>query len=204
MADIAAHEATRRVDDFTDAERAAVYRAIALRRDVRAEFLPDPVDDDVLMRVLSTARQAPSVRLSQPWRFIVVRDGEKRRAACEAFDRANADAAAAYGSPDAERYRSLRLSGRQTMPEMARYSIVCAIQNLWIAARAEGLGVGWVSIIDPAAVRALLGIPASVAVVAYLCVDHVTTFAPQADLERDGWEARLPLADVIDDERYRG
>jgi 5,6-dimethylbenzimidazole synthase len=213
--------------DFTPAERAALYRAIALRRDVRAEFLPDPVGDDVLARVLGAAHQAPSVGLSQPWRFIVVRDLATRRAVHAAFARASADAAAAYDPATAARYRGLRLAGildapvnlcvtcdddpargnglgRRTMPETARYSTVCAIQNLWLAARVEGLGVGWVSILEPAELRALLAIPERLAVVAYLCVGHVAAFAPVADLERDRWETRAALADVVDYERYGG
>ena len=213
--------------DFSAAERAALYRAIALRRDVRAEFLPDPVGDDVLARILGAAHQAPSVGLSQPWHFIVVRDRATRSAVHAEFTRANAAAAAAYDAADAERYRGLRLAGileapvnvcvtcdeapargnglgRQTMPETARYSTVCAIQNLWLAARVEGLGVGWVSILEPATLRARLAIPAHLTIVAYLCVGHVAAFAPVADLERDRWETRVPLGDVVDYERYGG
>jgi 5,6-dimethylbenzimidazole synthase len=88
------------------------------------------------------------------------------------------------------------------MPETARYSSVCAVQNLWLAARVEGIGVGWVSIVEPDDIRALLGIPNGVAIVAYLCVGHVRTFAPVADLERDRWEVRRALGDVVDYERY--
>jgi 5,6-dimethylbenzimidazole synthase len=213
--------------DFTAAERAALYRAIALRRDVRAEFTPEPVDADQLLRVLAAAHQAPSVGLSQPWRFIVVRDPATRRAVHDAFLRANAAAAAAYADETAERYRALRLAGilqapvnicvtcdddpargsglgRRTMPETARYSTVCAIQNLWLAARVEGLGVGWVSIVDPGDLRSILAIPEHVAVVGYLCVGHVAAFAPLPDLERDAWEKRTALAEVVDYERYCG
>jgi 5,6-dimethylbenzimidazole synthase len=213
--------------DFSAAERAALYRAIALRRDVRTEFLPHPVDEELLARVLGAAHQAPSVGLSQPWHFIVIRDRTTRSAVHADFTRANAAAAAAYEAADAERYRGLRLAGileapvnvcvtcdeapargnglgRQTMPETARYSTVCAIQNLWLAARVEGLGVGWVSILEPASLRARLAIPAHLTIVAYLCVGHVATFAPVADLERDRWETRVPLGDVVDYERYGG
>jgi 5,6-dimethylbenzimidazole synthase len=211
--------------DFTPAERAALYRAIGARRDVRAEFISDAVPDDVLARILGAAHQAPSVGLSQPWRFIVVREARTRAAAHAAFEHANAAAAAGYAPADAARYRALRLAGiraapvnicvtcedepargsglgRRTMPETARYSTVCAIQNLWLAARVEGLGVGWVSIIEPADLRELLAIPAGVTLVAYLCVGYVSAFAPLADLERDGWESRSGLADVVDFERY--
>ncbi len=158
--------------DFTPAERAALYRAIALRRDVRAEFLPEAVDAGMLERVLAAAHQAPSVGLSQPWRFIVVREFAIRRAVHECFLRANAEATASYDAATAARYGALRLAGildapvnvcitcddepargnglgRRTMPETARYSTVCAIQNLWLAARVEGLGVGWSASSNP-------------------------------------------------------
>lgn len=219
--------ATKPVSDFSPDERAALYRAIALRRDVRAEFVSDPVGDDVLERVLGAAHRAPSVGLSQPWRFVVVREAARRARMLDAFERANADAAASYGDAARAHYESLELAGlrvapvnicvtcdddpargrglgRRTMPETARYSTVCAVQNLWLAARVEGLGVGWVSILDPAAVRAELAIPERVAIVAYLCVGYVSAFAPVADLERDGWETRTPLASVVDRETYAG
>jgi 5,6-dimethylbenzimidazole synthase len=212
--------------DFTLAERNAVYRAIALRRDVRAEFLSDPIDEDVLARILGAAHQAPSVGLSQPWRFIIVRDLATRTAVHASFLRANAEAAVDYDASISEHYRGLLLAGildapvnvcvlcdddpsrgrglgRRTMPEAARYSAVCAIQNLWLAARVEGLGVGWVSILDQNDLRTQLAVPPHLAVVAYLCVGYVSSFAPVADLERDRWEARVPLGDVVHNERYR-
>jgi 5,6-dimethylbenzimidazole synthase len=210
---------------FSDEERAAVYRAIEERRDVRAHFVSDPVPDDVLLRVLGAAHHAPSVGFSQPWRFIVVRERARREAVHALFERANADAAAAYDDERGAAYRKLRLAGildapvnlcvvcdedpargaglgRRTMPETARYSTVCAIQNLWLAARAEGLGVGWVSIVEPADLRELFAIPSRYAVVAYLCLGYVAEFAPEPDLERAAWEHRLPLRDVIDYERF--
>ena len=212
-------------EDFSLAERDALYRAIALRRDVRAEFSAAPVEDDVLARILGAAHQAPSVGLSQPWRFIVIREIATRRAVHAAFSRANEAAATAYEIEQGAAYRELRLAGildapinvcvtcdedpqrgsglgRRTMPETARYSTVCAVQNLWLAARVEGVGVGWVSIVDPGDLRALLGIPSAIAIVAYLCLGKVDVFAPLADLERDRWEARLPLREVVDRERY--
>ena len=213
------------MSDVSPSEREALYRAIRARRDVRADFVSDPVPDDVLTRVLEAAHCAPSVGLSQPWRFIVVRDEAKRRAVRAAFERANADATAEYEGERRERYASLRLQGileapvnvcvvcdddperghrlgRRTMPETARYSTVCAIQNLWLAARVEGLGVGWVSIIDPAALRAIFAIPDRLTVVAYLCIGYVRAFAGEPDLVRAGWEQRVPLDAVVSAERY--
>lgn len=213
------------MSDFSETERAAVYRAIAARRDVRADFTADAVSDDVLLRVLAAAHRAPSVGLSQPWRFVVVRDAATRSAVHDAFERANASAGAIYSGEERERYAALRLQGiedapvnlcvlcddeppqgkglgRQTMPETARYSTVCAIQNLWLAARTEGLGVGWVSIIDPRELRRILGVPDRLAIVAYLCVGYVRAFAAEPDLERAGWEKGLPLEAVVYRERY--
>jgi 5,6-dimethylbenzimidazole synthase len=209
---------------FSDAERAAVYRAIRSRRDVRADFVTDDVSDDVLNRVLEAAHAAPSVGLSQPWRFIVVRDIVTRRRVRAAFEAANA-AAATYDGAQAELYAKLHLQGileapvnvcvvcdddpqrghglgRQTMPETARYSTVCAIQNLWLAARVEELGVGWVSIIDPPALHRILEIPEQLTVVAYLCIGYVRAFASEPDLVRAGWQAGLPLSDVVDRDRF--
>ena len=213
------------MSDFSEAERGALYRAIRLRRDVRAQFTSDPVPDEILLRILGAAHMAPSVGLSQPWRFIVVRDATARAAVHEAFLCANAAAARAYSEGRAQRYNSLRLEGirsapvnicvtcddaperghglgRQTMPETARYSTVCAIQNLWLAARVEELGVGWVSILDPQSLRAIFQIPAAVTIVAYLCLGYTSGFASAPDLESAEWETRVPLPDVVDYERY--
>jgi 5,6-dimethylbenzimidazole synthase len=210
---------------FSEGERAAVYRALRSRRDVRADFTDDAVSDDVLTRVLEAAHAAPSVGLSQPWRFIVVRDPATRLRVRAAFEEANAGAAQTYVGELRERYARLHLQGiveapvnvcvvcdddpargaglgRRTMPETTRYSTVCAIQNLWIAARIEELGVGWVSIIDPLVLHRLLEIPERMTVVAYLCIGHVRAFAGEPDLVRAGWEERLPLASVVDHERY--
>ncbi len=216
---------TVETNTFSEDERAAVYRAIRERRDVRAEFLDEPVAAEVLLRVLGAAHLAPSVGLSQPWRFIVVRDAATRASIYDAFLAANEHAAASYADDRAELYRRLRLEGirsapigicvtcdddaergtglgRATMPETLRYSAVCAIANLWLAARVEGLGVGWVSIIDPGHLRTILGIPSDIAIVGYLCVGYTAGFAREPDLQREGWESRVPLAEVVDYERY--
>ncbi len=210
---------------FEEAQRTTVYRVIAERRDVRHGYLPEPLAADVLARLLAAAHQAPSVGLMQPTRFVVVRDGTIRRAVYDAFLKANDAARATYEEARGAQYASLKLDGlleapqhlcvlcdttsmrghglgRHTMPETALYSTVCAVQNLWLAARAEGVGVGWVSILDPQSLRGLLHIPEHILPVAYLCLGYVDRFAEQPDLERFGWETRTALASVVFEDRF--
>src|ERR1700733_3670730 len=205
---------------YDDQEREAVYRAIATRRDVRSGFLDEPLPDDLLRRLLTAAHCAPSVGLMQPSRFIVVRDLAVRTTIHGIFRDANAEALATYTGEQRERYASLKLEGileapqnlcvvcdptssrghklgRHTMPETAVYSTVCAIQNLWLAARTEGVGVGWVSILDPHRLRSVLNIPDHFITVAYLCLGYVSHFASEPELERRGWENRIPLEQVV-------
>ena len=205
---------------FSEIERAAVYRAIAERRDVRRGFLNRPLPDELLQRLLAAAHRAPSVGLMQPSRFIVIRDLAKRRAVHDIFTEANTKAAAIYEGTQREQYAALKLEGileapqnicivcdtqnerghklgRQTMPETAAYSTVCAVQNLWLAARAEEVGVGWVSILDPIRLRAILEIPDHIFPVAYLCIGYVDQFVSEPELERSGWEKRVPLETTI-------
>jgi len=209
---------------FPQAERDAVYRAIFERRDCR-RFLPDPVPDDVLARLLVAAHHAPSVGFMQPWNFLVIRSAEVRGRVKSAFERVNARAAAEFPGGRGELYRSLKLEGileaplnlcvtcdrarhgpvvlgKTAQPEMDLYSTVCAVQNLWLAARAEGIGVGWVSIIDPADLRALLGLPDAVVPVAYLCVGRVPDFPPAPELQRLGWLDRIDLAPLVFEDRW--
>jgi 5,6-dimethylbenzimidazole synthase len=213
------------ISEFSDAEREAVYRVIRTRRDVRKGFLARPVPDALLQKLLAAAHSAPSVGLMQPSRFIVVRNPSVRREVYDIFERANAEAAASYIGEQRDQYAALKLEGileapvnlcivcdpnstrghklgRHTMPETALYSTICAIQNLWLAARAEGIGVGWVSILDPDRLRAALSIPSHILPVAYLCVGYVDRFASEPDLERYGWEKRVPLETLISYDRY--
>ena len=210
---------------FNDSDRAAVYRAIAARRDVRRGFINRPMTAEVLERLLSAAHSAPSVGLMQPSRFIVVRDPATRAEVHNIFEEANAKAAATYEGKQKDQYASLKLEGileapqnlcvvcdtqnerghklgRHTMPETAAYSTVCAIQNLWLAARAEGVGVGWVSIVDPVRLRTLLRIPDHILLVAYLCLGYVDRFASEPELERAGWESRVPLRSAVCYDQY--
>jgi len=202
------------------AERQGVYRAIFSRRDTRGEFLPDPVPDEVLSRMLVAAHHAPSVGFMQPWSFVIVRDAAVRRRVHDAFVTAHAEAALMFPEDQRETYRSLKLEGIMEAPvnicitcdrdragpvvigrthirTMDLYSSVCAVQNLWLAARAEGLGVGWVSIFDNATVQDTLNIPRSIIPVAYLCVGKVKGYHPRPELETAGWRPRLPINDLI-------
>jgi 5,6-dimethylbenzimidazole synthase len=205
---------------FSPAERRGVYRAIYERRDVRAQYLPTPVPDRVLGRLLDAAHHAPSVGFMQPWDFIVIRSAEVREAVHRAFVEANRKAAELYKGERRALYESLKLEGireapvnlcvtcdrhrekgagvgRQSDPATDLYSTVCAVQNLWLAARAESLGVGWVSILDLDRLRDLLGIPAELVPVAYLCVGYVSEFPAGPELESAGWESRESLARLI-------
>jgi 5,6-dimethylbenzimidazole synthase len=205
---------------FTPPEREAVYRAIFERRDVRRNFLPTPIPHQVLTRVLTAAHHAGSVGFMQPWDFVVVRDPATKGAVKELFLEANAEAAARYRGERAALYRSLKLEGieeapiniavtcsrqrggphvlgRSTVRDTDLYSTCCAIQNLWLAARAEGIGVGWVSILDHGALKRVLGVPKPVKMLAYLCLGYVSDFATQPDLESAGWRERIPVDDLI-------
>ena len=210
---------------FNEAEREAVYRVIRERRDVRRGFLDVPLPDDLIGRLLAAAHSAPSVGLMQPSRFILIRDYGIRKNVHQIFEAANRRASDGYNSEQAERYSGLKLEGileapqnlcvlcdraserghglgRQTMPETAIYSTVCAIQNLWLASRSEGVGVGWVSILDPAELSNLLRIPDHMTLVAYLCLGFVEGFASEPDLERFGWERRVDLKSIVSYDRY--
>lgn len=213
------------ISRFSDEERRGVYRAIHERRDVRSRFVAAPLPDEVLARILDAAHHAPSVGFMQPWEFIVIADALVRRAVRQQFEDANRRAAAVYVGDRRELYDRLKLEaiedsavnlcvtcdptlarghglGRQTMPETAVYSAVCAIENCWLAARAEGVGVGWVSIVEADALRRILAIPDHVVIVGYLCLGYVSGFDAEPELEAKGWEHRVPLADVIFFDRY--
>ncbi|VWB32983.1 cob(II)yrinic acid a,c-diamide reductase [Burkholderia territorii] len=198
---------------FDDSAIAAVYRAIFERRDMR-HFTPAPVDPATLARLLRAAHHAPSVGFMQPWRFIRITDPALRtaiHALVETERRATADALGERQdefmrlkvegvrecgellvvalTDDRERH----VFGRRTLPEMDLASAACAIQNMWLAARAEGLGMGWVSLFDVDALRTLLGMPAGAKPIAVLCVGHVDAFYAKPMLEQERWAARMPI-----------
>lgn len=201
---------------FSAEEKRGLYRAIDERRDVRSHFLPDPIPHELLIRVLTAAHHAPSVGFMQPWDFIVIDDAALRCAVKHMFMRENARAAANYDGERAVLYRSLKLEGilesplnlcitcdrsrggphvlgRNTMLDTDLFSVCLAIQNLWLAARVEGIGVGWVSILDPQELAQVLGLPPHVLPVAYLCLGYVREFLSAPELQQHGWRDRLPL-----------
>jgi len=206
-------------------QRAAVYRVIEERRDVRGGFRPDPIPPEVLTRVLAAAHQAPSVGLSQPWDFIVIASRPRRERIKALADRARGNYAASLPGARALAFDRLKTEailetpvnivvtcdptrggrhtlGRQTQPQTAAYSSVLAVANLWLAARAEGLGVGWVSFFGERELATELGLPAHLEVVAYLCLGYVTEFAAEPELASAGWARRRPLAWSVHAEEY--
>jgi len=208
------------MNDFSEQERESFYKAIYSRRDVRSNFTSEPIDTQVLMRILEAAHHAPSVGFSQPWNFILVRNIETRKKIKESFEKEKARSSNLIEEPRRSKYLSYKLEGildssinvcvtydptksgsfvigRTSIPETGMFSVCCAVQNMWLAARTEGIGVGWVSILSNETLRNVLHIPAYVVPIAYLCLGHVNKFESKPDLEKSGWLPRLKLDDVI-------
>lgn len=210
---------------FSDDERHAVYRAIHTRRDVRSQFLPKPVPRDVLDRILLAAHHAPSVGFMQPWNFLLIDDPDIRTRIKQAFSRANTEAAQMF--PDQKRalYSAIKLEGITEAPvnlcitcdrtrggpvvlgrthnrDTDIYSTVCAVQNLALAARCEGVGTGWVSIFNDEDLRDILGLPGDVVPVAYLCLGYVDELFTEPELQARGWRNRISLKDLIFSDRW--
>jgi nicotinate-nucleotide--dimethylbenzimidazole phosphoribosyltransferase len=209
---------------FSAEERASVYRAIGERRDIR-NYRPDPIPDDVLWRILEAAHRAPSVGLMQPWDFVLLGDRELRRRIYEHFRAVNARAGSVYEDDRASTYRALKLQGildaplnllvtcdrrrggphvlgRFTMRHMDEYSTCLAVQNLWLAARTEGVGVGWMSLLEPEVIAELVGLPEDVLPVAYLTLGYPVAFPGEPLLETTGWSGRRPLSEHVFSNRY--
>ncbi len=221
--------AAERADDvaawaFPEDARQALHDVVAARRDIR-RYRPDPVDPEVLERVLTAAHAAPSVGHSQPWRFVVVSEPATRERAARMADEQRLRQAAQLEPDAARRLLDLQLEGireaplgivvacdrrtpaagvlgRATFPDADLWSCACAIQNLWLAARAEGLGVGWVTLFDPADLEGLLGLPGGVVTLGWLCLGWPDERPPAPGLERAGWSRRQPVADVVMAERW--
>ncbi len=207
---------------YSEAERAAVYRVIGERRDMR-HFSGGTVAPELLTRLLQAAHQAPSVGLMQPWRFIRISDAKLREGIGALVEAERVRTAEALGERG-EAFMRLKVEGirdcaellvaalmdgreqhifgRRTLPEMDLASLACAIQNLWLASRAEGLGMGWVSLFDPVALAELLGMPAGAKPVAVLCLGPVAEFYPAPMLELEGWTQARPLAELVFENRW--
>ena len=204
---------------FDTTFRETFHDLVLWRRDVR-RFRTDPVDEKLLDDLIEIATHAPSVGLSQPWRFVKVKSAERRRAVWESFARANQKALEGYEGDQKKNYMGLKLAGlkeapvhlavfsdestltgsglgRQTMPETLRYSVVAAVQTMWLAARAEGLGMGWVSIFDPVEVTRALDVPAGWTLVAYLDLGWPAEEHIDPELERHHWETRHYTGDMV-------
>ncbi|WP_133645401.1 5,6-dimethylbenzimidazole synthase [Paraburkholderia flava] len=207
---------------FSDPERAAVYRAIHERRDMR-HFTREPVDSLLLQRLFDAAHHAPSVGYMQPWRIVRITDPVLRIELHAAVERERLLTADALGKRRDEFMklkvegmldcgellvvslmddREQHVFGRRTLPEMDLASVACAIQNMWLAARAEGIGLGWVSLFDPFEIATLLGMPAGAKPVAILCIGHVAQFYDEPMLETERWATRTPLAHCVFENRW--
>ncbi|MGW4043739.1 nicotinate-nucleotide--dimethylbenzimidazole phosphoribosyltransferase [Streptomyces sp. NPDC004721] len=210
---------------YDDAEREAVLKVMRERRDIRNGFRGDPIPHEVLLRVLEAAHTAPSVGHSQPWDFVVIRSAETRQAMHELAMRQREAYAKSLPKGRAKQFKELKVEaildtpvnivvtadptrggrhtlGRHTQPQMAPYSSALAVENLWLAARAEGLGVGWVSFFDEREMVRALGLPEHLEVVAYLCVGYVDEFPDEPELMQAGWSKRRPLSWVVHEETY--
>jgi 5,6-dimethylbenzimidazole synthase len=214
---------------FVDCEREGLYKAIYARRDVRSNFIDRDIPDYILAQILKAAHHAPSVGYSQPWDFILIKDYANRLLVKNSFiNEREKSISLLKGDKERQKlYLRLKLEGivesainicvtydptkfgpfvlgRTSVPETGVYSVCCAIQNLWLAARVEGIGVGWVSILSTADLKMILSIPDHVLPVAYLCLGYVNEFSAKPDLENVGWLERMALKDVIHYEKWKG
>ncbi|MGW3043902.1 nicotinate-nucleotide--dimethylbenzimidazole phosphoribosyltransferase [Kitasatospora sp. NPDC001159] len=210
---------------YDEAGRGAVHQVIRERRDIRNGFRPDPIPHEVLIRVLEAAHTAPSVGYSQPWDFVVIRSAKTRKRMHALAERQREAYADSLPKGRAKQFREIKIEaildtpvnivvtadrtrggrhtlGRHTQPQMAPYSAALAVENLWLAARAEGLGVGWVSFFDDEQLVRELGLPEHLEVVAYLCVGFVDSFPDEPELEQQGWAKKRPLSWVVHEEQY--
>jgi 5,6-dimethylbenzimidazole synthase len=212
-------------EKFSDEEKNGLYKAIYSRRDVRSHFTSDPIEDEVLTRILNAAHHAPSVGFSQPWNFILIKDNETRNKIKESFEIERKRSSKLVDEPKRSKYLSFKLEGildspvnvcvtydpsrfgpfvigKSSIPDTGLYSVCCAIQNLWLAARTEGIGLGWVSILSNEILKKQLQLPEHILPIAYLCLGHVNEFAKKPDLETAGWLDRLELKDVVFYEKW--
>ena len=213
-------------EEFTDEEKKGLYKAIYSRRDVRSHFTSRSITDDILSRILNAAHHAPSVGFSQPWNFILIKDIITKKKIKDSFEEEKNRSSKLVEEPKRSKYLSFKLEGilespinlcvtydpskfgpfvigRSSIPEAGLYSVCCAIQNLWLAARTEGVGLGWVSILSNDTLKEVLELPEHVVPIAYLCLGYVDEFAQKPDLETAGWLPRLDLKDVVYFEKWQ-
>ncbi|QIJ84762.1 5,6-dimethylbenzimidazole synthase [Vibrio coralliilyticus OCN008] len=210
---------------INEEERDALYKVIFSRRDVRRDFISKAIPEDVLLRILTAGHHAPSVGFMQPWDFILVTEEETKKAIKQGYEKARVESVEQFSEEKREQYRSFKLEGileaplgicvtcdrerngpvvigRTIKPEMDLYSTVCAIQNMWLAARAENIGLGWVSIIHDDVLRSVLGIPEDKDIIGYLCLGYVSKFNDKPELEEFGWLKREELNQLIHKEKW--
>ncbi len=213
-------------EEFTDEEKKGLYKAIYSRRDVRSHFTSRTIKDDILSRILNAAHHAPSVGFSQPWNFILIKNITTKKKIKDSFEEEKNRSSKLVEEPKRSKYLSFKLEGilespinlcvtydpskfgpfvigRSSIPEAGLYSVCCAIQNLWLAARTEGVGLGWVSILSNDILKEVLELPEHVIPIAYLCLGYVDEFAQKPDLETAGWLPRLDLKDVVYFEKWQ-
>ena len=211
--------------DFSKEEKNGLYKAIFSRRDVRSHFTSKSIDEEILTRILKAAHHAPSVGFSQPWNFILIKDEDTKKKIKKSFERERELSSDMVKEPRKSKYLSFKLEGildspvnlcvtydpskfgpfvigRTSIPDTGIYSVCCAVQNLWLAARTEGIGVGWVSILSNDVLKNVLNLPDYVTPIAYLCLGYVEKFAEKPDLEEAGWLPRLNLKDVVYYEKW--
>ena len=204
---------------FSPESKAAIYEVMYRRRDIR-RFRSEPLPDETLAAILQAAHHAPSVGFMQPWNFVLIREQRTKQQVAALFEQENERASLVYDDERQKLYRSLKLAGiveaplnlcvtcdptrggphvlgRQTIRETDVYSTAAAVENLWLAARAEGIGVGWVSILNNEDLKRILQLPAHIIPVAYLCLGYVATFGYEPELQKVGWAQRLPLVSLV-------
>ena len=212
-------------EEFSKEEKDGFYKAVFSRRDVRSHFTSRSIDEEIIMKILKAAHHAPSVGFSQPWNFILIKDNKTKKKIKESFEKEREHSAKLVEEPRRSKYLSFKLEGiidapvnicvtydpskfgpfvigRTTIPETGIYSVCCAVQNLWLASRTEGIGVGWVSILSNDVLKRVLDLPEHVTPIAYLCLGYVEQFAKKPDLETAGWLPRLDLKDVVYYEKW--
>ena len=212
------------MSQFSRHEQTVLQKILMARRDVRGNrFSPDPVADGDIDTILQAALWAPSVGFSQPWEFVLIRDAAIRDQVAASFAAENAKASHLFVDEKQRQYQQLKLEGikesplniavfykpsqqpvlgQTSMVEPGEYSVVCAVQNMWLMARALNIGMGWVSILNPETIKSLLNAPADHKLVAYLCLGYVSEFLAQPELEILQWEQRRPLASVVHQEAF--